>query len=121
MLDRYRGQTFSGDRLAILGRLPRLSLQEERSMIKICYRGTLFDLVDGPKEILQLGSFPNIELTGMPHTDKSTIALSIDEREETIYTLQHSMPAIQKAEKEIAQGKFITLEEVKKRFKRYAS
>ena len=80
MLDRYRGQTFSGDRLAILGRLPRLSLQEERSMIKICYRGTLFDLVDGPKEILQLGSFPNIELTGMPHTDKSTIALSIDEQ-----------------------------------------
>jgi len=45
----------------------------------------------------------------------------IDELEETIYTLQHSMPAIQKAEKEIAQGKFITLEEVKKRFKRYAS
>ena len=45
----------------------------------------------------------------------------IDELEETIYTLQHSMPAIRKAEKEITQGKFITLEEVKKRFKRYAS
>jgi prevent-host-death family protein len=44
----------------------------------------------------------------------------IDELEETIYTLTHSMPAIRKAKKEIAEGKYITLEEVKKRFKSHA-
>src|SRR3989339_564161 len=34
----------------------------------------------------------------------------IDELEETIYTLQHSMPAIRKAQKEIKEGKYVTLE-----------
>lgn len=38
----------------------------------------------------------------------------IDSLEETIYTLEHSMDDIRKAEAEIARGEFVTLEEVKK-------
>lgn len=37
----------------------------------------------------------------------------LDSLEETIYTLQHSMKDIKKAEKEIAKGNVITLEELK--------
>ena len=44
----------------------------------------------------------------------------IDELEETIYSLQHSMPAIRKAQEEFAKGNYVTLEEIKKRFKKYA-
>ncbi|OGG11373.1 hypothetical protein A2Z00_03415 [Candidatus Gottesmanbacteria bacterium RBG_13_45_10] len=40
----------------------------------------------------------------------------IDALEETIYTLQHSMPAIRKAEKEIKEGKYVTLETFLKGF-----
>ena len=35
----------------------------------------------------------------------------LDSLEETIYTLQHSINDIREAEKEIAQGKYVTLEE----------
>ena len=34
----------------------------------------------------------------------------IDELEETIYTLTHSMPAIRKAKREHAKGQYVTLE-----------
>ncbi|MCL4360195.1 type II toxin-antitoxin system Phd/YefM family antitoxin [Patescibacteria group bacterium] len=34
----------------------------------------------------------------------------LDELEETIYTLQHTMPAIRKAQKQIREGKYVTLE-----------
>ena len=37
----------------------------------------------------------------------------LDSLEETIYTLKHSMKDIKKAEKEIAKGNFVTLEELK--------
>lgn len=39
----------------------------------------------------------------------------LDSLEETIFTLKHSMRDIHQAEKEIAQGKFVTLEEIQKR------
>ncbi len=38
----------------------------------------------------------------------------IDSLEETLYTLEHSMKDIRRAEKEIAKGNFVTLEELKK-------
>ena len=38
--------------------------------------------------------------------------------EETIYTLEHSMDDIRRAEKEIAKGNYVTLEEIKKDFKK---
>ncbi len=44
----------------------------------------------------------------------------LDELEETIYTLTHSMADIRKAKKDIAKGEYITLEKIKKRFKSYA-
>jgi len=37
----------------------------------------------------------------------------IDSLEETIYTLNHSLNDIEKAEEEIAEGKYISLEELK--------
>jgi len=40
----------------------------------------------------------------------------IEELEETIYTLQHSMPAIRKAQKESAKGDYVTLETFLKGF-----
>lgn len=42
----------------------------------------------------------------------------LDSLEETIYTLENSMGDIKKAEAEIAQGKFVTLEQVKKDLKK---
>ena len=38
----------------------------------------------------------------------------LDSLEETIYTLEHSMRDIRQAEKEIARGEFVTLEELEK-------
>ena len=38
----------------------------------------------------------------------------LDSLEETIYTLEHSMKDIKRAEKEIAEGNYVTLEELKK-------
>ncbi len=49
----------------------------------------------------------------------------LDSLEETIYTLEHSMKDIKRAEKEIAKGNYATLQELKKdlqkRFKGNAS
>jgi len=42
----------------------------------------------------------------------------LDSLEETIYTLENSMDDIREAEKEIASGKYITLEEFKKQLKK---
>src|SRR3989344_4694420 len=42
----------------------------------------------------------------------------LDSLEETIYTLKHSMRDIKKAEKEIARGNYVTLEELKKDLKK---
>lgn len=42
----------------------------------------------------------------------------LDSLEETIYTLEHSMDDIRAAEKEIAEGKYVTLEEINKRFQK---
>lgn len=44
----------------------------------------------------------------------------LDSMEETVYTLSHSMKDIREAEKEIAEGKYITLEKIKKRFPKNA-
>ena len=42
----------------------------------------------------------------------------LDSLEETIYTLKHSMKDIKKAEKEIAKGNYVTLDELKKDLKK---
>lgn len=45
----------------------------------------------------------------------------LDSLEETIYTLENSMDDIRRAEKEIAKGNFVTLEEIEKSFKERAA
>lgn len=42
----------------------------------------------------------------------------LDSLEETIYSLKHSLKDIRDAEEEIRKGKFITLEQFKKRLKK---
>ncbi len=42
----------------------------------------------------------------------------LESLEETIYTLENSMDDIREAEKEIAEGKYITLEEFRKQLKK---
>jgi prevent-host-death family protein len=44
----------------------------------------------------------------------------LDELEETIYSLTHSMRDIRQAEKEIEKGNYITLTNIKKRLKSHA-
>lgn len=41
----------------------------------------------------------------------------LDSLEETIHTLEHSMNDIKKAEKEVAKGNYVTLEDLKKDLK----
>ncbi len=41
----------------------------------------------------------------------------LDSLEETIYTLEHSMNDIKKAEKEVTKGNYVTLEDLKKDLK----
>lgn len=42
----------------------------------------------------------------------------LDSLEETIYTLTHSMDDIRKAQREIKSGKYVTLEDLEKDFKK---
>lgn len=42
----------------------------------------------------------------------------LDSLEETVYTLEHSMEDIRGAERELKEGKYITLEEFKRRLKK---
>lgn len=44
----------------------------------------------------------------------------LDELEETIYSLTHSMKDIHKAKRNIEKGHYVTLDAVKKRFTSYA-
>lgn len=44
----------------------------------------------------------------------------LNELEETIYSLTHSMSDIRKAEKEITKGNYVTLKDIKRRFKSHA-
>lgn len=45
----------------------------------------------------------------------------LDSLEETIYTLEHSMKDIKKAEKEIVKGNYVTLEELRNDLKKRSS
>ena len=51
---------------------------------------------------------------------KATLVSSeyLDSLEETIYTLKHSMRDIKRAEKEVAKGNYVTLDELKKDLKK---
>lgn len=74
------------------------------------------------KNLLKLVDLVDEEYTRVDLTKKGKVKATLispeylDSLEETIYTLEHSMNDIRKAEKEIAEGKYITLKEIKKRF-----
>ena len=74
------------------------------------------------KDLLKLVDQVDEEYTRVDLTKNGRVKASLvspdylDSLEETIYTTQHSMKDIKKAEKQIAKGNFVTLEEVQKRF-----
>lgn len=79
------------------------------------------------RDLLKLVDQVNEEYTRVDLTKRGTIKATLvspeylDSLEETIYTLEHSMDDIRKAEKEIAEGKYVTLEELKKDLKKRLS
>jgi len=78
------------------------------------------------KDLLKLVDFIDEKYTRVDLTKNGRVKAALvspeylDSLEETIYTLENSMDDIREAEKEIAQGKYVTLEEIKKRFKKNA-
>lgn len=76
------------------------------------------------RDLLKLVDEVNEDYTRVDITKKGKIKATIvspdylESLEETIYTLEHSMKDIRKAEKEIAAGDYITLEEFKKQLKK---
>ena len=76
------------------------------------------------RDLLKLVDQVNENYSRVDLTKKGTIKATLvspdylDSLEETIYTLEHSMDDIRKAEKEIAKGNFVTLEELKKDLKK---
>jgi len=77
------------------------------------------------KDFLNLVDLIDEKYTRVDFTKKGIVKASLvspdylDELEETIYTLTHSMSDIREAEKEIKEGKYVTLDEFLKEF--YAS
>lgn len=69
------------------------------------------------KNLLKLVDLVDEEYTRVDLTKKGKVKASLispeylDSLEETIYTLEHSMDDIRKAEREIKEGKYVTLEE----------
>lgn len=76
------------------------------------------------RDLLKLVDMIDEDYTRVDLTKKGRVKASLvspdylDSLEETIYALEHSMADIREAEKEIAKGKYITLEELKKDLKK---
>jgi len=77
-------------------------------------------VTEARKNLLNLVDYVDEKYTRVDLTKKGRVKASLvspeylDSLEETVYTLTHSMKDIRKAEKEIAEGKYVTLEEFKK-------
>lgn len=84
-------------------------------------------VTEARKNLLKLVDLIDDEYTRVDLTKKGKIKASLvspdylDSLEETIYTLEHSMKDIKEAEKRIAKGEYVTLEEIKRRFKNRSS
>ena len=76
------------------------------------------------RDLLKLVDKVNEEYSRVDITKKGKIKATIvspeylESLEETIYTLEHSMDDIRKAEKEFAKGNYVTLEELRKDLKK---
>lgn len=81
-------------------------------------------VTEARRNLLKLVDKVDEEYTRIDFTKKGKVKASLvsseylDSLEETIYTLEHSMDDIRKAEKEFAKGEYITLEELKKDLKK---
>ena len=79
-------------------------------------------VTEARKKLLKLVDQIDEEYTRIDLTKRGKVKATLvspdylDSLEETIYTLEHSMKDIKKAEKELAQGKYVTLDEIIKRF-----
>lgn len=76
------------------------------------------------KDLLKLVDKVDEEYTRVDLTKNGKIKATLvspeylDSLEETIYTLEHSMKDIKEAEKRIAKGEYVTLEDLKKDLKK---
>jgi prevent-host-death family protein len=79
-------------------------------------RKNLLQLVDIVEE-----EYARVDLTKNGRVKATLISTDyLDSLEETIYSLKYSIKDIRKAEKEIARGSFITLEQLQKQLKKNA-
>lgn len=78
------------------------------------------------KELLKLVDKVDEEYTRVDLTKNGKVKATLvspeylDSLEETVYSLKYSLADIKEAEKQIAKGKYVTLEEIKKRFQKNA-
>ena len=84
----------------------------------------IIPVTEARKRLLKLVDQVDDEYTRIDLTKKGKVKATLvspeylDSLEETIYTLQHSMEDIKKAEKELARGEYVTLEEFKKQLEK---
>lgn len=83
-------------------------------------------VTEARKNLLKLVDEVDKQYTRIDLTKKGKIKATLvspdylDSLEETIYSLENSMDDIRKAEKELKEGKYVTLDEVTKRFEKNA-
>ncbi len=76
------------------------------------------------RDLLKLVDKVNEDYSRVDITKKGKITATLvspdylDSLEETMYSLEHSLKDIKKAEKEFAKGNYVTLEELKKDLKK---
>ena len=84
----------------------------------------IIPVTEARKRLLKLVDQVDDEYTRIDLTKKGKVKATLvspeylDSLEETIYTLQHSMGDIKKAEEELAKGEYVTLEEFKKQLEK---
>ena len=84
----------------------------------------IIPVTEARKRLLKLVDQVDDEYTRIDLTKKGKVKATLvspeylDSLEETIYTLQHSMGDIKKAEEELARGEYVTLEEFKKQLEK---
>lgn len=86
--------------------------------------GYVIPVTEARKNLLKLVDKVDEKYTRIDLTKKGKIKATIvspeylDSLEETIYTLEHLMDDIRQAEKEIREGKYVTLEEFEQQLAR---
>lgn len=81
-------------------------------------------VTEARRNLLKLVDLVDEQYTRIDLTKKGKVKATLvspdylDSLEETIYSLEHSLKDIREAEKEIARGEYITLEELEVNFKK---